>query len=549
MAYSNKKKNEGNIKIEIGLTPEIIDNMIIFVLSDSPLVNLKSIVNLNNLINRISFSDDVFENRFKFDLLKNLLMNEVENHMFNYAFLRDAALKQFPEYSDIVDAVLSEAAESVISEEDIMYLNEYVEQRLTYFYLFENKDNLKNALDALELSDNMDEVNNKFTKVIGNLYKAIQNSSAVKQDSATDFCIGGSDGNFKNKNLDTMVKKTIDDLNKPSNFVKTGIKQLNAMLGGGYENGRAYLVYAPPKSWKSGFLLNSGIWACKYNEFKTKDPEKTPCVLYVTMENTAKETISRLYTHITGQNIKSVDYSTASKVINDYLTTDENGNRKDIAFEIRYRKNKSISTVDLDAMIDELKLEGKEVVLLIQDYIKRIRSAENNPDLRLELGEITNDFVSLARTRDIPVISAAQINRMGIKKIEDAIGSQKGNLAKIIDKSDAGESALPLENIDYAFAITPEESANNPSEKFLGFKLWVSRGDKSDTTFFLHPFENGMKLEEDLLYDSSTSIDTLNLQEVKNNSFTAEKAMANRGPNGVYVRKAMEEIPDDGTEI
>ena len=509
MAFSDKRKNKNNgPKIKINIGPDMIDLMLEYCLSDSPLVNLRSILNLKNLIDRITFDDDVYENRLKFELLKTILYNEGEKHLFQYPLLVAECLKKFPENTTFIENVIEDAIENVVNESDIEYINEYVEERLSYFYLYENKDSLKAALDGLDLNDNLAEVNASFENVISKLYRELQNSKAVRKDSATDFCIGGTI--TKDKNLVSMVKKTIDDMNKPSNFIKTGVKALNELLGGGLENGRAYLVYAPPKSWKSGFLMNTCIWAGKYNTFTPKDPEKTPCILYVTMENTSKETINRLFTHITGEKINKYKYKNeedayaeATKMIQDYVVGDRN-----IAFEIRYRKNRSISTLDLDSMVDELSLENKEVCLIVQDYLKRIRSSENNPDLRFELGAATNDLVAIARSRDIPVVSAMQINRTGISKIEAALAANKGNIAKLIDKSDAGESALPLENIDFAFAISPEEDQMT-GEKYLGVKPWVSRGEDGGRKFFLHPYENGMKLREDLLEDVSFTVDSL----------------------------------------
>lgn len=507
MAYSNNKKNNNGPRVDVGLSHEVVDLMLEYALSDSPLVNLRSILNLKNLVDRINFTDEVYDNRLRFDILKTILKNQVDNHIFNFGLLKIECCSSFPGSETYVEDVINDAVRNIVNESDIEYLNEYVEERLTYFYLYESREQLKTAIESLELGDNMEDINANFEGVVSKLFKDIQNSKAVKKDSATDFCIGGSIGNFKDKNLSSMTKKTIDDLRKPSNHIKCGVKAFNNILGGGLENGRSYLIYAPPKSWKSGLLMNMGIWACKYNEFIPKDPGKTPCVLYVTMENTAKETIKRLFTHVTGKDIKNFEYNEATKIINDDIIGDRN-----VSFEIRYRKNKSISTDDLDAMVDELSLEGKEVVMIIQDYTKRIRSSSNNPDLRLELGEVVNDFCSIARARDIPVVSAAQINRIGISKIEAAMTANKGNLAKVIDKSDAGESALPLENVDYALAITPEDDPNT-GEKYLGVKIWVTRVENPETKFFLHKFQNGMRLEEDFYDEGSSSVESVTVQK------------------------------------
>lgn len=539
MAYTNKKNKETK-KVETGLTPDMVDLMIEYSLSDSPLVNLRSVINLKNFIDRINYNDAIYENRLKFNILKEILHNEIDKNIFNLGILKTECCRAFPEDSEFVLLVMNEAKDNPVIESDIIFINEYVQRKLTYFYLYENKDDLRGALDVLENdSATEEEVNDIFEKIVVKLYKDIQTSKAVKKDSATDFCLGGTDDNFKNKNLATMTKKTIDDLNKPSNHIKSGVQQLNKMLEGGFENGRAYLVYAPPKSWKSGLLMNIGLWACKYNTFIPKDPSKTPCILYVTMENTSKETIKRMFLHVTGKDIKDYDYQDAINIMNDYIVGDRN-----VSFEIKYRKNKTINTIDLDAMVDELALEGKEVVMIIQDYTKRIRSSSNNPDIRLELGDVVNDFCSIARDRDIPVVSAAQINRIGISKIESALAANKGNLAKLIDKSDAGESALPIENVDYAFAITPEEDPNT-GDKYLGFKLWVSRVEEPEIKFFLQKYENGMKLEEDLGKAKVSAVTSLN-EPVKdfNPSVVREKSNKwrdNAGKINVFKGKEIDD--------
>jgi len=154
------------------------------------------------------------------------------------------------------------------------------------------------------------------------------------------------------------------------------------------ENGRVYLFFGLPKGFKSGTLLNIGIWACKYNkDIQTKDPTKKPCVLYVTQENSIRETLQRIFVYSTGKSIAEYDEQEALRIIREEIIGDS-----PVDLFIKYRPNKTISTTDLDSMCDDLELEGYEVITLIQDYTKRIRSANYNPDIRLELGNVVDDF-------------------------------------------------------------------------------------------------------------------------------------------------------------
>ena len=235
MARTNKKDQQNKPKIDINLTVKTLDLMLDFCFSKNQMVNVRSILNLKNLIDRITFNDDLRENRLKFDILKVVLHLQAERHLFQAPIITEELHKKFPDDIVMIDNYVNYAIDNQASEEDIQYITEYVEERLTYLYLYENKDNLKSALEKLEVSNNLSDVNNSFESLISNLYRELQNSKAVKKDSASDFCIGGV-SQKTNKNLASMVRKTIDDMNKPSNFIKTGVQAFNEMLGGGLEN-------------------------------------------------------------------------------------------------------------------------------------------------------------------------------------------------------------------------------------------------------------------------------------------------------------------------
>lgn len=269
------------------------------------------------------------------------------------------------------------------------------------------------------------------------------------------------------------------------------------------ENGRLYLTCGVPKSFKSGTLLNICLWACKYNKnFSLKDPKKRPTVFYVTQENSVRETIDRLYFHLTGKSVKEVNTQTAMDTIRKFLGMNE------VNLIIKYRPNKSISTLDLDAMIDEVEADGNEVILLVQDYTKRIRSSNYTSDIRIELGNVSDDFCNIAKARNIPVVSGCQLNREAYKTIEEALRKGKKDIAKELNASHIGESAMLIENADYAFIINKEED-NVKNEEFLSFKLIASRVKAPKVTYFAQKFENGMRLEEDFNLAKSLSIESI----------------------------------------
>jgi hypothetical protein len=244
---------------------------------------------------------------------------------------------------------------------------------------------------------------------------------------------------------------------------------------------------------KSGLLLNIALWGKKYNKnVTTKDPTKKPCVLYLSMENSIDETIERLWSHYVGEEVEIRDYSSKEAL---EMLSKAGFNNDGISLVIKYRPNRSINTADLDAMIDDLAMEGYEVVMLVQDYIKRIRSINSHPDLRLELGAVVDEFAVIAKDRGIPIVTASQLNREAFRIVENAEG-KKSNLAKQLGASQAGESMLMIENADFAF-IQAREYKQSTEKTYLTLKRIAGRGKDTSFNYFAHPFINGMKLDED----------------------------------------------------
>ena len=65
-------------------------------------------------------------------------------------------------------------------------------------------------------------------------------------------------------------------------------------------------------------------------------------------------------------------------------------------FVFKYRPSRSITTMDMEAMIHDEYMKGNEVIMIVQDYIKRIKPMEMYKDARhLELGAVVDEFSSM----------------------------------------------------------------------------------------------------------------------------------------------------------
>lgn len=276
-----------------------------------------------------------------------------------------------------------------------------------------------------------------------------------------------------------------------------------------------------PKGWKSGFLLNSALWAKQYNTLKPKDPTKKPIILYITLENTMEQTVLRLMDHCKGDEyMKNLTSATPQDIIR---TFEENNiasaSDTESSIVMMYKANKSITVEDISTIIDDYNRNGKEVVFLIIDYLKRLRPLKVNKELRFDLGDISNDLSTLAKDKDIPILSAMQLNRPALSAVEQA-GDDIYQAQSALDKiggSNTGESLDIVQNADCVFTLAilakpvvdEETNIKDYNDRWLNIKIVASRDRLgSPVTNFWQRFtdDNGMKLIEDANADVSTSI-------------------------------------------
>ena len=215
----------------------------------------------------------------------------------------------------------------------------------------------------------------------------------------------GSDQTFTldGEKFEEIIADSLQKLQDRSKIFTTGIQCLNALLAPGYMSKRLYLYLAFPGKGKSTILLKSALDFKKYNTVKTKDPDKRPAVLFLTLENSVEETVERIFNMtVDGDDIRNFRPNQVIKRLRKEGKLELNDkNPMDII--IKEYKNREIDTNDIYSIINDLSDEGIEVVGLIVDYIKRIKPAEKASDEKTELKNISNELKEIAKFFDIPV--------------------------------------------------------------------------------------------------------------------------------------------------
>lgn len=389
-----------------------------------------------------------------------------------------------------------------VSEEEARSVDEYLSHRLQHLELYRSAPSLLDLLTRLQAGDTGEDPS-EFTAELLELLESTGRAGRLAGGAGgspeQDFHGAGDD-------LRRAVREAAGEMQAPSALIRTGVQYLNDMLNGGFESGRTYMFLGLPGGFKSGTLLNACVWALDSGingHVRAKDPTKVPVVLYVTQENSRNETLDRLYGLANGCTASlrdAEDPDEAADVIEGLLAPPDSR----VRLEVKYRANRSIRVADLDTMIDELASEGKEVVMLVHDYVKRIKSNEKFEEVRHELGAVVNDFSTLAKARKIPVVTASQLNREAYRVIEEASNrSGGGDAARRVGASHIGESTLMVENLDWGAVIHREETSSSvegggyDKRTWLTFKLIKQRGKSPERVYFAHPFSTELRIQTD----------------------------------------------------
>ncbi len=500
-AYGQGKtyvKNKRKIPLNFDLSS--LDLLCNFVISENRNVRRLQYINLRNLIEMLDMEKYISDQeRYKRILfikkgLEARLERNLQDRIMILKYINGGILD-----NDIID--ISDFKD--MSNAEIDWINETVSSAIKYAFIYERVDPMielwqrfKNA-DYRSVSEISSEIEAATSELNTLFRKAKVESSTERAFSLTPEV------------MESVMTDAWQEVTSSYRKLITGMQGFNQLIGGGFENTRVYLLLGITGVGKSMTLVNLAYQLKKYNKgFKPKDPTKRPCVLYVTMENTVVETIQRLFQICTGEEFAK--QSSPQEAINklraegELYLTDESP----IDIIIKFVPNKSVDTSYLYTLVEDLEDEGYEVIALLQDHAKRIRSTLKNPDVRLELGDVINEFKTFAMIKDIPVISNSHLNREGARVIDANSGKSKADLTRMLGKSNIGESLLMLDNVDYACIINYEY--DNENQKYMVFKEIKTRV-KTFRDYVCQPFDinNEIKLVEDYYSPIPVFKDTL----------------------------------------
>ena len=466
-------------------------------------------------------------------------------------------MRKQPEFTNIADDIINECLNdpNIVTVPEAKAIFDIISEALQYGFVASVKEEYIHLLDDI----NLDEPG-AFRNLVDRLFTISQSLLDIKHNTN----MVANKVEFNTADFDSVreaVNSTLDSLRTSNNIFKTGIKRLNTLLSPGYMNGRIYLYLGLPASGKSLMLLKTALDIRKYNtDFKPKTPGMKPCVLYVTMENTFTETIERIWNMSFDEPI--INYSeeealekicgelgittlAATKAANLEETEEKGGglsellndeskpHESNIEIVIQYYPYRSINTDDLFTIIEDLRDENLEVCALVFDYLKRIEPSIPTPDnVKTELARIINEIKALAVIKDIPVITAHQMNRAAAATVDAAVRQGKGDVNKLVGRENVGDAWELAETGDWV-AVLNTEYRPGTDEKYITINVVKRRRiDSADNefakyTYLAHPFakNNGLRLIDDINLGK-----VLSLQSLVSDIDLSAKEKANAAP-------------------
>ena len=231
----------------------------------------------------------------------------------------------------------------------------------------------------------------------------------------------------------------IEHLEAPAeSLIKTGYSSLDQGIGG-FAKGQYTLIAGRPSQGKSAFCEN-------IVEKIAKDHH----VYYVSAESSEREFSSRMIGRLSGvghnklgQGGLSIDESLRVNSAIDEMSK----------WKLTFEDNPSITSSQIFMQAQKLKLQGRLDIVFV-DYLQ-ILGDKRDQNEYLRIGDISRTLKTMARTLNVPVVVACQLNRQSEARAE--------NVPSLSDLRDSGQLE---QDADMVLGLwTPEFEGNLQLDK------------------------------------------------------------------------------------
>lgn len=458
-----------------------------YVLTINPIINRQALSNVSVLFDTIDlnvYKSDIEKNKYIDIITKGVkarLSSGSDNIDVIKTMIRGGIVSNNSndEYTEIFKTIYG------LNMDEIKFVNGTIESCLSYLNISNHAPKFIELLSDIE--------NNKSNAKVHELIQQFNNLTAdyvsktrsVEANMNTDV-----DFMLSKKELDLFIDDYLFKCENMAEKIITGMQEFNNIIGGGFERERCYVLAGLAGVGKSMVVLNLMLQIIEFNRnIKTLDKNKKPCIVFITQENSTFETMERFLNILGCKDPKRTSREEIMYLLNKANIVSEIDDNSENSFDfqilIKFIPGSSQNTDYLYTLYDDLNQKGYEVVLLVQDHIKKMRSAlHHGKDLRLELGEIINEFKTFATIKKCAVITVTHLNRAADSRMRDAIDKGSQDPLKDIGRDAISESYLLIDNSDCCLFLhkiydddnTPLMCFNRVKERFEAdpFKRYIA---------------------------------------------------------------------------
>ena len=531
--YSEFKRRKPNKKYRSHLVSERFLLMIIKVLSSDITVNRRSLANIKRFLTIIDRdyycrSENIEAMLLVCDLLVSIRTKNphgVSLESLTYK-VENLLVEPYDKVRDQLIIPQINVAKDELPEDDLEYITNSLDQNLKFSYILDVKDNLIELTNDIETSSYTDFPNllNQYRDLITGIMNFFRRTDS---SSMTNEIVHTGDPTF----LDILYD-TYEAIRNPASALQTGWQALNSALGprGGFQNKNLYCLHANTNSFKSAMLLHISRMIKEYNASRVieefKRTGKIPTILHISMENDNDEDNERLYKTVVK---KDLGKCTSREELNQSWEHNFGNSNEENPIDISFLHvdARSLSVDEIDIIIENLEEEGYRVIACVVDYLGLIkpRLEDMGKDNRLQLKNIADDLLSLAKNRDIPVITAHQINRSGGAVLTNLKNQGGVNAISQMTNEFIGESYGIEQAVSWSAFIDIEIHGE---DRWLMFKRNKSRyKNKFGTETFVMKIRDGIIIDDDIYLSTP-----LSLHKIPDGIGTDE-ANQNQGSRGI----------------
>lgn len=433
--YDPRNNNSEQWVLPLNYNVEDMDMFCSYVMNMSDVVSRPALINLRTMFEimdkRPYSNNDILLSRIEFInlALDARLDLELERKRLIITHIQRNCDKRF---EDLITNVIENLQK--ISESSCKYINQTVFENLLegYSMVYAKKLNKLFMKQDQGYYKTMKDFSADFKQLMASYQDTLYQIERYNK-STNEFDL--SSGSIKSK-----IKGFLKRIKAPSNKLKTGIQYLNRMFNGGLESGRSYLFMGITGVGKSIVLLSIASWIAKYNILPKPEGVKSLAVMFISQENSDIETFERYFNiNAASGDIKDYDEDgLLDELVKNNLLINDDSNGINIIF--KFYSDREIGVTDIDRMIADYEKDGTHIIAVVQDYIEKLNPKFKFNELRHALGSIATELSELAKKWNIPVISAAQLNRTASSTIDNAIANNKKNTTKLLGKQNVSES-------------------------------------------------------------------------------------------------------------